>query len=205
MQDQMKKSNTQTQEQTQTENGKEEEAKILEFPKTAETNEGAETGKQSKKSLFYEILRFLVVGGIATIADYAVYYLFRQWILPPDLIAGSGAWDTTSLIIATALGFCCGLIVNWIMSVKFVFRNVKNKEESRSKKSFLIFAVIGLIGLGITELGMHFGVKLLPDISLFGSSDFLKLAWKEWIMKVVMTCIVLVWNYVGRKLFVFKS
>jgi putative flippase GtrA len=204
MQDQIQKNST-SQTEPQQEN---EDPKILEFPKMSERDEektAAQTEKQSKKSLFYEILRFLIVGGIATIADYAVYYLFRQWILPPKLIADSGAWDTVSLIIATALGFCCGLIVNWIMSVKFVFRDVKDKEESHSKKSFLIFAIIGLIGLGITELGMHFGVKLLPDISLFGSFEFLELAWKEWIMKVVMTCIVLVWNYIGRKLFVFKS
>lgn len=163
-----------------------------------------EEKKQSKKSLFYEILRFLIVGGTATVVDYAVYYLFRKWILPPSLLAG-GAWDRASLVIATALGFCAGLIINWILSVRFVFRDVKDKEESRSKKSFLIFTVIGVIGLGITELGMHLGVSFLPDVKLFSTAVFLGLAWKEWIMKVIMTCIVLVWNYLGRKIFVFKS
>lgn len=155
--------------------------------------------KQSKKSLFLEIIRFLIVGGTATAVDYAVAYLFYQWLLPPSLIGG-----TPSLILSTALGFCVGLVVNWILSVKFVFRNVKNKEESRSKKSFVVFTVIGVVGLAITELGMHFGISLLPEITLFSSATFLGAEWKWWIMKVVMTCIVLVWNYIGRKLFVFK-
>ena len=34
-------------------------------------------GKQTKKQLFWEIFRFLLVGGIATLTDYAVFYLFR--------------------------------------------------------------------------------------------------------------------------------
>lgn len=155
--------------------------------------------KQSKKSLFLEILRFLIVGGTATIFDYAVSYLFYQWLLPPALIG-----HAFSLISSTAFGFCVGLIVNWVLSVRFVFRNVRDKKKSRSKKSFVVFTVIGVIGLAITELGMHFGVFFLPSFSLFSSPTFLGAEWKWWIMKVVMTGIVLVWNYVGRKLLIFK-
>ena len=155
--------------------------------------------KQSAKSLFWEIVRFLIVGGTATLVDYLISYLFYQWILPPALIG-----EPFSLVLSPALGFCVGLAVNWILSVRFVFRNVKDKEKSRSKASFLLFATIGVIGLGITELGMYLGVKLLPEITLFSSATFLGTEWKWWIMKVSMTCLVLVWNYIGRKLFVFK-
>lgn len=156
---------------------------------------------QTKKELFWEIFRFLLVGGTATVVDYAVFYLFRQWLLPAGL--GGDVWNVISLIIATAFGFCAGLIVNWILSVKFVFRAVKNKEEAHSKKGFAIFSVIGLIGLGITELGMLLLVHIFPTITLFGVTEFL-LPWDEWLAKVIMTCIVLVFNYVGRKIFVFK-
>ena len=157
---------------------------------------------QTKKELFWEIFRFLLVGGTATVVDYAVFYFFRQWLLPVTLFYGN-AWNVISLIIATAFGFCAGLAVNWILSVKFVFRAVKNKEESHSKKGFAIFTVIGLIGLGLTELGMVLLVPIFPTITLFGVKEFL-LPWKEWLAKVIMTCIVLVFNYVGRKIFVFK-
>lgn len=161
--------------------------------------------KQTIKDLFWEIFRFLLVGGTATVADYIVYYLFRQWIFPASLISESTAWNSISLIIATALGFCVGLIINWILSVKFVYRAVKNKAEASSKKSFALFTAIGLCGLLITELGMHLLVGIFPDIVLFEVTEFLGLPWKEWLAKVIMTCIVLVWNYVGRKLFIFKS
>mgnify|MGYP000117240549 FL=1 len=155
--------------------------------------------KQSKKSLFYEILRFLLVGGTATVFDYAVAYLFYHLILPPDRIGG-----TLSLVLSTAFGFGVGLAVNWVLSVCFVFRNVKDKKKSRSGKAFVMFTLIGLIGLGLTEIGMHFGVSCLPEISLFGSATFLGISWTWWISKVAMTCIVLVWNYLGRKLFIFR-
>ena len=157
---------------------------------------------QTKKELFWEIFRFLLVGGTATVVDYAVFYLFRQGLLPETLFDG-GVWNVISLIIATAFGFCAGLVVNWILSVKFVFRAVKNKEEAHSKKGFAIFSVIGLIGLGLTELGMLLLVHIFPTITLFGVTEFL-LPWEEWLAKIIMTCIVLVFNYVGRKIFVFK-
>ena len=159
--------------------------------------------KESNKRLFFEILRFILVGGLATVADYAVFYLFRQLILPPSLI-DSGAWDAWSLIIATALGFLVGLIVNWLLSISFVFLDVKDKKESSSSKSFVIFAIIGVIGLGLTELGIYLGVSFIHNFSIFGIDSFLGLPLKEWMMKCIMTCIVLVWNYLARKKLIFK-
>ena len=168
-----------------------------------EEEKNVEYVKQTPKQLFLEIIRFLIVGGTATIADYAVFYLFRQWLLPARLME-SGAWDIASLAIATAFGFCLGLIVNWLLSVHFVFQEVRDKEEARSKKSFLIFSVIGLIGLALTEIGIAILVLIFPEITLFGRTAFL-LPWEEWLAKVIMTCIVLVFNYVARKYFIFKS
>lgn len=155
--------------------------------------------KQTKKQLFWEIFRFLLVGGTATIADYAVAYVFYHWLLPSSLVG-----ETFSLIISTAMGFCAGLIVNWLLSITFVFKQVSDEKQSRSKKSFVIFTVIGVIGLGITQLGMFLGVNFLPEITIFGSVNFLGESWTWWVSKVIMTCIVLVWNYIGRKLLVFK-
>ena len=157
---------------------------------------------QTKKELFWEIFRFLLVGGTATIVDYFIFWLFDGLLFP--LISTSAWWVTLSLILATALGFCAGLIVNWLLSVSFVFRQVKNKEEVKSQKSFLIFTVIGVIGLLITEIGVVALVALLPEFPLFGVTELLGTTWAKWTAKIIMTCIVLVWNYVGRKLFVFK-
>ena len=159
--------------------------------------------KQTKKELFWEIFRFLLVGGTATLVDYFVFWIFDGLLFP--IISHAAWWMTVSLILSTAFGFCAGLIVNWLLSVSFVFKQVKNKEEATSKKSFVIFTVIGVIGLIITEVGILALVAILPEFSLFGTSALLGTSWAKWLAKVIMTCIVLVWNYIGRKIFVFKS
>lgn len=155
--------------------------------------------KQTKKQLLFEILRFLLVGGLATLIDYLVANLFYAWLLPPSLIG-----QVLSLALSTALGFGVGLVLNWALSVLFVFRAVKDEKKARSGKSFGIFTLIGLVGLGISVLGMQF-VPILPNFSLFGTELFLGAEWKWWLMKAVMTCTVLVWNYIGRKIFIFRS
>ena len=154
--------------------------------------------KQTKKQLFWEIFRFLLVGGTATLVDWLISYLFYTWLLPPNLIGG-----IASLLLSTVLGFTVGLFVNWILSVNFVFQQVENKEQVKTKKSFLTFTVIGIIGLVINSLGMLL-VPLFPMLMFFGSPTFLGTEWAWWIMKTLMTAIVLVWNYIGRKLFIFK-
>lgn len=155
--------------------------------------------KQSKKELFFEILRFLIVGGIATICDYAVFYfcnllVFGKWIPNFD--------PNWNLVLSTALGFTVGLIVNWLLQ-KFVYRYISDK-QAKSKVVFLKFVIVALIGLGVTELGMYLASPTFNvfNLSVFGwfTFDFWKL-----FFKVLMTVIVLIWNYIARKLFVFRT
>jgi putative flippase GtrA len=177
---------------------------MAEYQNNPSKNDRESAGsKQTPKQLFWEIFRFLLVGGTATIADYLVFWLFDGVLFP--LFGGGAVWQTVSLVLSTALGFCVGLIVNWLLSISFVFRDVKNKEEATSKKSFGVFTLIGVIGLLLTEIGIVLLVGVLPAITLFGSMDLLGTSWSKWLAKVIMTCIVLVWNYLGRKIFIFKS
>ena len=166
--------------------------------------ETQKTTTQTKKDILLEFVRFLLVGSLSTIIDYTTYYIFREWVTCPSFFP-SGAWNVFSLLISTALGFTAGLIVSWTLSIKFVFRAVKDKEKASSKYSFFLFAVFGVFGLLITEIGMHVGVLCLPEIALFGQTELLGLPIKEWLMKVVMTVIVLLFNYWARKRFIFKS
>lgn len=159
---------------------------------------------QTKKEIVLEIVRFLLVGSLSTIIDYTTYYIFREWVRCPSFFP-SNAWNVFSLLLSTALGFAAGLIVNWTLSVKFVFRAVKDKEKASSKYSFFLFAVFGVFGLFITEIGMHVGVLCLPEFAVFGLSELLGLPMKEWVMKAVMTVVVLIFNYWARKRFIFKS
>lgn len=153
--------------------------------------------RQTKKQLFLEIFRFLLVGGVATLADYLVFWIFDAFVFPES-------WGTLALVLSTAFGFCVGLTVNWVLSVRFVFRETEEKISVRSKKPFLTFALIGLFGLLITELGVVLLVWAFPSFTLFGKTTLFGTAWEKWLAKAIMTCLVLVWNYLGRKIFIFR-
>ena len=153
--------------------------------------------KQTKQQLFLEIVRFLLVGGLATLADYVVFWLFDAFVFP-------GNWGTIALVASTAFGFCVGLIVNWVLSVRFVFRETQEKISVRSKKPFLGFALIGVFGLLITEFGVVLLVWAFPSFTLLGQATLFGTAWEKWLAKAIMTCLVLVWNYLGRKMLIFR-
>ena len=151
--------------------------------------------KQNKKELSLEILRFLIVGGLATLVDYFVTWVFKNYVCQNMNV-------NLAVFIYTAAGFTAGLFTNWFLQ-KFVYRYI-TKDQQRSMFVFFKFVVLSLIGFGITWLGMRvtepihakvlFDFWFLHDIQLW-----------FWVFKVVLTIIVLIMNYIGRKLFVFNQ
>ena len=96
--------------------------------------------------------------------------------------------STISTIIGTGVGFILGLVFNYIFSIIFVF---DEKGKSKSVGGFFLFAILSLIGLGIHLIGMYLGYDLMHM--------------NEWIVKIVLTLVVLVYNYLTRKLLLFKK
>ena len=140
------------------------------------------------KKLLLEMLRYGMVGAAAAIIDLAVLALFTELVF-------SGQKTGWPLTLSTAAGFIAGLIFNYAFSMLFVFTNEKQKEKNKKRsKTFLIFAIVGVIGLGLTELLMHLGMTVVS---------------KEGFWYIVLSCFVkgavLLWNYVGRKIFVYKG
>ena len=160
--------------------------------------------KTKQKQLFAEIIRFLLVGGLATVCDYAVYWLFQKVLLPPELFAENALWESVSNVIATTFGFVIGLLINWVLSIFFVFRDGEKQVDVKSKNDFVKFTVIAVIGLVFTQIAVGLGVLVVPSFSLFGAETFLSLGWNKWLLKAVTTCIVLVFNYFARKKFIFS-
>jgi putative flippase GtrA len=136
------------------------------------------------KQLFHEFCRYVLVGGLAFVLDFAVLYLAKTLLFSHLGPAG--------ILMAAALGFTAGLVFNYIFSLIFVFKQIDEKAKRHKIRSFALFAIIGVIGLLLTELCMYAGV------SLFGPKWYL-------IVKIFTAGIVLLWNYLGRKFLIFKG
>ena len=131
--------------------------------------------------LLSEFLRYAIVGGIAFVVDFGTLVASQEIYLKSF---------PSGVYFATVLGFVAGLAVNYALSLRFVFTSEKDRGKGRSVGAFLVFGVIGLFGLGWTELGMWLGIELLHLNYMF--------------VKVFVTGAVLAWNYLGRKVLVFQ-
>lgn len=140
------------------------------------------------KKLIFEFLRYVVVGGISAVVDMGVNFVLLFYVL-------GGTKDDKGLVaISVAAGFAVGLLVNFILSNIFVFNEKEQKEKGQTTKAFLIYALVGVIGFALTELLTILGTLVIGDGGIW---------------YLVLTClvkgIVLVWNYIGRKIFVYKG
>ncbi len=141
-----------------------------------------------------QFFRSLFVGGIATVVDMLILILFRELVHVPEGIAA-------------IFGFIAGLAVNYIVSTYWVFAKAKVKNRI---VDFIAFAVIGIIGLGLTQLiiepfavqGM-FGTGFLVSHQIFGG---LLPTDKYYIVgKVLAVIIVYMWNFFARKFILYRK
>ena len=127
--------------------------------------------KAKTRKLLIQILKFAIVGGIATIIDFVFLYIFREFCHFPVLVSNT-------------LSFCISVIYNYVASVKWVFDVNKEKD---AKKQFVIFIVFSVIGL------------LLNNAIMWITVDFLSIYYM--LAKIIATAIVMVFNFITRLIF----
>ena len=140
-----------------------------------------------RKKLLFEFLRYAVVGGISALVDMGVLWLVTEFVF-------DGINTGWRLAISVAAGFVVGLAVNYILSNIFVFISKEQQSQGKNVKAFIIYLVVGLIGFGLTELMMLLGMLFVSKAGVW-----------YLVLNVFVKGVVLVWNYVGRKIFVYHG
>jgi putative flippase GtrA len=148
-----------------------------------------------KKETVKEFIRFLICGAAATAADFVVFGVVIFLISPEafgyslvkSLTADRTLIKTSSVLIGTAAGFTAGLIINYIISVFFVYRFTEN---AKSAKGVILFAALSLTGLFLNILLMKITFDLMGI--------------NHWLSKVIVTAIVFVYNYLSKRLLIFR-
>jgi putative flippase GtrA len=121
-----------------------------------------------------QIIRFGMVGFLCFFIDYG-------------LMLGLTELAGINYLISSAISFTVSVIVNYLLSMKFVFE--VRKRDNRAKE-FILFVFLSIIGLGINQLVMWVCVEKIGIIYQ--------------ISKIGATAIVMVYNFISRKLIMEK-
>lgn len=122
-----------------------------------------------------QLFRYTFVGGFAFLIDFGTLFILTEYF-------------NIYYLVSAGIAFIFGLIANYFLSVKWVFnsRTVKNKGLE-----FLLFASIGLVGLGLNELFIWILTDILVVYYLFS--------------KIITAFIVYFWNFFARKTILFNK
>ena len=134
------------------------------------------------KRLIEQILKFGVVGFVCFLIDFGITTGFTN-------ILG------VHYLISKFLGFVVSAIVNYILSIKFVFTQ---KKEMDKKKEFTVFLILSAFGLLINEIVMYICID-----GAYAHSAFLQEKISDGLMvsisSIIATGIVMVYNFISRK------
>lgn len=146
------------------------------------------------KALLAQIIKFGFVGGLCFLIDFVITMVVYQLLKNAIPIS-------TASTVGGFFGFTISVVVNYLLSMKFVF---ERKEDMSRKKEFTIFVILSIIGLGINELVIWFCTSVV-----YSGSEALQKAVSDTLCvaaaKVIATAIVMVYNFVTRKIFLEKK
>ncbi len=123
-----------------------------------------------------QVFRYLVSGGTAFLIDAGILALLTE------------SFGRERLLLWTAIAFAAGLLTTYLFSIFWVFDNRSLKSRTAE---VLIFILIGVFGLGLTELLMW----------LFAQ----KAGLHYMIAKIFTTVLVFAWNFLAKKTILFRS
>lgn len=122
---------------------------------------------------FRNLILYGIIGAFCAGLDFVIYSLLCHFDIMPYL------W-------ANVISIHCGIFCSFILNRGYNFR-VKDKVLKR----FLSFYIVGLIGLGISELMLY----LMVDLA----------AWNEIVSKLISVVVVALVQYFLNRVITFKT
>lgn len=140
------------------------------------------------KNLLNQILKFGVVGLFCFFIDFGI-------------TTGLANLLGVHYLISKFLGFVISAVVNYLLSIKFVFTQ---KKEMDKKKEFSVFLILSAIGLVINEIVMYICIDGIYAHNgalqeLLTSETMVSLS------AIIATGVVMVYNFISRKLFLERK
>lgn len=140
------------------------------------------------RKLLEQILKFGIVGVIAFVVDFGIFTILAN------------GFDVHYLM-ANFFGFSVSVVVNYLLSMKYVF---SRQEDANKKTEFVVFVILSVLGLGLNELIIYACVDLIYE-SWIALHTWISLDFAKMTGKIIATGIVMVYNFITRKLFIEKG
>ena len=102
------------------------------------------------KKLIIQLIKFGIVGVIATLIDLAVLMLLKEFM-------------HVDVLVASAVAFSVSVIANYILSMLFVFKSRGNSKV----KEFLVFVILSIGGLLLNQFIMWIGTEIMTAYYLW--------------------------------------
>lgn len=125
----------------------------------------------------YQLIRFSIVGLVVTLADFIVFTL---------LITGLHV----GYLWAQGIAFITATVLNYVLSMRYVFKS-KSATHREKINELMIFFMLSIIGGGLNMLLLYLSVEKF-QLSL-------------WVSKILVTGIVMLFNFISRKLILDQS
>lgn len=122
-----------------------------------------------------QLFRYVIVGGVSFFVDYGLLYVLTEFC-------------GLHYIVSATVSFIAGLVVNYCISTRWIFRTSKLQNKAAE---FSIYGIIGAVGL------------LLNNMLMYWFTDILHVHYM--ISKLITAAIVLIWNFFGRKIILFNK
>ena len=140
------------------------------------------------KNLLNQIIKFGIVGLFCFLIDFGITTGFTNLL-------------GIHYLISKFLGFVVSAVVNYLLSIKFVFTQ---KKEMDKKKEFTVFLFLSAFGLLINEIVMYLCIDGIYARSgrlqeLVSRANMVALS------SILATGIVMVYNFISRKLFLERK
>lgn len=131
--------------------------------------------REKTDNTLFQLIRYTFVGGFAFIVDFGTLFLLTEYL-------------NLHYLVSAAIAFILGLVTNYFLSIGWVFTR---HSVSDKRIEFIVFALIGLAGLGLNELFLWLFTDLAGMYYL--------------ISKILTAVLVYLWNFFVRKLILFNK
>ena len=123
---------------------------------------------------------YFFVGGVAAIVEWVMFFIFANVL-------------QINYFVSTVIAFIFSTTANWILGRITTFKDNNTYKDKKAKEAFLVF-VVSAIGLLFNLILMYLFVTVMGFDSSLGKT----------LSKIAATGIVFIWNFLIRKLVIYK-